>query len=66
MSDCSKISYVHRWEAVVAMRAIARAYTARGAQGPRGAYFCSACRRWHLTSRDALQAAPWTKARATR
>ena len=61
MSECSKIAYVNRWEAVVALRAIARAYATRGLPGPKGAYLCSDCRRWHHTSKKGVQTEPWAK-----
>lgn len=64
MSECSKIPYTSRWIALVAMRAIARSRVARGLPGPRGTYFCSPCRCWHLTSKARVQTPPWVKARA--
>jgi molybdenum cofactor biosynthesis enzyme MoaA len=66
MSECSKISYVSRRTAVRAMRAIARSYANRGLVGPKGAYFCTSCRRWHLTSKTGVQTPPWDKVRAER
>ena len=65
MSECSKIGYVSRWTAVVAMRAMARRYARRGVTGPKGAYFCTSCRCWHLTSKMGVQTPPWNKGRAT-
>jgi len=64
MSECSKIPYASRWIALVAMRAIARSRVTRGLTGPRGTYFCTPCRCWHLTSKARLQTPPWLKARA--
>jgi len=64
MSECSKIPYASRWIALVAMRAIARSRVARGLTGPRGTYFCSSCRCWHLTSKATVQTPPWGKAQA--
>ncbi len=66
VSECSKIAYVNRWDAVVALRAIAQAYATRGLPGPKGAYLCNACRCWHLTSKAGVHTAPWAKARAPR
>ena len=64
MSECSKIPYTSRWIALAAMRAIARSRATRGLTGPSGTYFCSSCRRWHLTSKARVQTPPWVKARA--
>ena len=61
MSECSKISYGSRGAALFAMRVIARGYRKRGSTGPKGTYFCSSCRSWHLTSRVGVQAPPWEK-----
>jgi hypothetical protein len=61
MSECSKIAYASRWIALVAMRAIARSRVTRGLTGPRGTYFCSSCRCWHLTSKARVQTPPWAK-----
>jgi hypothetical protein len=58
MSECSKIPYTSRWIALVAMRAIARRSVTRGLTGPRGTYFCSSCRCWHLTSKARVQTPP--------
>jgi hypothetical protein len=66
MSECSKISYADQRAAVAAMRVIARRYAVRGESGPRGAYLCSSCRCWHLTSKEGVQTPPWLKARAPR
>lgn len=63
MSECSKIPYGSRGAALFAMRGIGRAYRRRGRSGPRGAYFCSPCRCWHLTSRAGVQKSPWEKSR---
>jgi hypothetical protein len=63
MSECSKICYLTRAAATIAMRPIARQYAARGLKSPTGAYFCSACKGWHLTSKSATQVAPWERAR---
>jgi hypothetical protein len=64
MSECSKIHYATRRIALAAMPAIARSYVARGLTGPRGTYFCSLHRCWHLTSEARVQTPPWLKARA--
>lgn len=66
MLDCSKIAYANRWQALVAMRVISRAYEERGRQGPRGVYLCRPCGSWHVTSAKRVQTAPWTKPRTTR
>ena len=66
MSDCSKVSYASRRTAVRAMRAIARSYANRGLVGPKGAYFCTSCRSWHLTSKAGVQTPPWDGVRAQR
>jgi hypothetical protein len=63
MSECSKICYPTRAAATIAMRPIARRYAAHGLKRPTGAYFCSACKGWHLTSKSGTQVAPWEKAR---
>jgi hypothetical protein len=63
VSECLKVSYCSRGEALFAMRVIARAYRRRGGTGPRGAYFCGSCRCWHLTSRVGVQTPPWEKGR---
>lgn len=64
MSECSKIPYATRWAALVAMRAIVRRYATRGLTGPKGAYLCSSCRCWHLTSKAGVQTPPWVKQRS--
>lgn len=61
MSECSKIPYRSRGAALFAMRGIGRAYRGRGGTGPRGTYFCSSCRCWHLTSRVGVETPPWDK-----
>ncbi len=66
MSKCSKIAYASRGDAVVAMRGIARARATRGLTGPQGAYLCSSCGCWHLTSKAGVQTEPWAKARTPR
>ena len=66
MSECSKLPYVSRWIALVAMRAIARRHRTRGLTGPRGTYLCSSCRCWHLTSNARVQTPPWVKADSER
>jgi hypothetical protein len=66
MSDCSKIPYRSCTEATLAMRAIRRKKTARGLNGPTGAYLCPTCKRWHLTSKSRTQTPPWQKSRSVR
>jgi hypothetical protein len=66
MLNCSKIPYVSRRDALLALRGISRAYDRRGLRGPQGAYLCQVCGRWHLTSAKRVQIAPWMKAPATR
>jgi hypothetical protein len=66
MLNCAKIQYASRRDALLALRAISRAYARRGLRGPQGAYLCEVCGRWHLTSAKQVQTAPWMKAQATR
>ena len=61
MRTCSKVSYASRTSALLAMRAIARRMEERGRTAPKGAYLCSTCRCWHLTSVPGVQTAPWSK-----
>jgi hypothetical protein len=61
MSDCTKIPYASRNAATIAMRAIGRKKIARGLKGPIGAYFCGACKHWHLTSKSVTRTPPWEK-----
>lgn len=63
MSDCSKIHYPSRGAAIRAMRAITRRYRDRARVCEAGAYFCSLCRGWHLTSKSGTQAPPWARGR---
>lgn len=65
MLSCSKVAYANRRDALLALRAISRAYARRGLRGPQGAYLCRPCGRRHLTSQMRVQPAPWTKGRAT-
>lgn len=41
MLICSKIPYDSRRDALIALRAISRAYARRGLHGPQGAYLCT-------------------------
>lgn len=66
MLSCSKVAYANRRDALLALRAISRAYARRGLRGPQGAYLCQPCGRWHLTSARRVQTAPWMRARASR
>ena len=66
MSECSKVPYANRWLATSAMRAIARRHAARGLKAPTGAYLCSSCRCWHLTSKPTSQVPPRDKVRVRR
>jgi hypothetical protein len=66
MHSCSKVAYANRRDALLALRAISRAYARRGYRGPQGAYLCRPCGRWHLTSAKRVQTAPWMKGRPTR
>lgn len=66
MLSCSKVAYPNRRDALLALRAISRAYAQRGLRGPQGAYLCQPCGRWHLTSASRVQTAPWTRPRARR
>lgn len=61
MSSCSKVSYPTKIAAVLAIHAIQRRNAARDRKGPTGAYICSACKRWHLTSKSGTQTPPWER-----
>ena len=62
--SCSKLPYRTQWMALCAMRAIVRKRQGRTVKVPTGAYLCSQCRCWHLTSKSGIQTPPWDKRRA--
>jgi hypothetical protein len=64
--SCSKQPYRTQWMALCAMRAIIRKRQGQDVKVPTGAYLCSECRRWHLTSKSGSQMPPWGKGRAKR
>lgn len=64
MLNCAKVAYANRREALLALRAISRAYARRSRRGPQGAYLCQSCGQWHLTSVKRIQTPPWMKGRA--
>jgi hypothetical protein len=66
MLSCSKVAYANGRDALVALRAISRAYARRGLRGPQGAYLCQPCGGWHLTSARRVHTVPWMRARAMR
>lgn len=59
MSVCAKIPYPTRGSAEFALRAIHGVSLTRGRKPPTGAYFCTPCRQWHLTSKSKSQVPPW-------
>lgn len=59
MAECTKKLYKVRREALLALRAIRRRAEARACKAPTGAYFCTPCRGWHLTSKSRTQVPPW-------
>lgn len=61
MSSCTKVCYPTRHAAMTAMRAIIRRCAGREVTTPAGAYFCSGCHHWHLTSRPGVQISPWSR-----
>lgn len=64
--SCSKLPYRTQWMALCAMRAIVRKCRGRDVKVPTGAYLCSECRCWHLTSKSRTQAPPWETRRTKR
>ena len=65
MSVCSKIPYETLWSAELALRAIQKMASARGLKPPTGAYFCSTCHRWHLTSKSKTRVPQWARHRCS-
>lgn len=56
---CGKTRYPNRWSALHAMKAIV--LKRPNGKIPRGAYLCSSCGSWHLTSKRGVQTPPWEK-----
>ena len=63
MADCKKRPYLSEWDAIAALRAIRRKSDGAAGRQVRGAYFCPACRVWHLTSKSKTRRPPWKKPR---
>lgn len=63
MATCSKIPYRSLQAAKVALHAVRRSARVTGRRPPTGAYLCSICRAWHLTSKSRIQRPPWAKGR---
>lgn len=51
MSDCTKIRYRTRVDALIALSRLQRKDSTRRAKLEQRAYRCPNCRGWHLTSR---------------
>ena len=64
--SCSKRPYRTQRMAICAMRAIVHKCQGQDVKVPTGAYLCSECRCWHLTSKSGTQRPPWDKRRAAR
>jgi hypothetical protein len=61
MAVCDKQRYLTKPEALRALNMIFRRSRRKNRRAPTGAYFCGACRTWHLTSKSATQTAPWER-----
>lgn len=59
--SCSKVPYPTQTMAMTALRGIVRKRRTSDRKVPTGTYFCSECRRWHLTSKSGHQTPPWRK-----
>ena len=65
MAVCEKKPYRTKTAAMLSLRAQQRRGAGRpNGRVPTGAYLCSVCGLWHLTSKSGTQTAPWER-RAT-
>jgi hypothetical protein len=64
MTECTKRLYETQWAATRALLAVQPKMERLHRKVPTGAYFCSTCRGWHLTSKSKTQIPPWARRRA--
>lgn len=62
--SCNKVPYASQLDAELALAAL-RMKAHRRERRETGSYLCSACGRWHLTSKSPSQVPPWRKSRKT-
>lgn len=62
-NSCKKTPYRTQLEAELALAALRRAK--RPGRRETGSYLCSACKRWHLTSKSSSQVPPWRRGART-
>ena len=59
MPSCTKFNYASQARSALPRSAPSLRRHAADSLDPKGAYHCSTCRRWHLTSAPRIQTPPW-------